>query len=63
MYSFQNDGTLIQGTDNLLTHTTSYYKNLFGAGEGDKMSLDPLIWTEEERLSLEDNQSLDEPFS
>jgi hypothetical protein len=35
---------------------------LFGFGEGDKMSLDPLIWIAEEKLSQEDNQILDEPF-
>jgi mannosylglycoprotein endo-beta-mannosidase len=55
MYSLQNDGTLIQGTDSLLTHATSYYKSLFGAGEGNRLSLDPLIWAEGERLPLEDN--------
>jgi hypothetical protein len=63
MYSLQNDGTLIQGTDSLLTHATYYYKSLFEAGESNRLSLDPLIWAEGERLSLEDNQSLDEPFS
>jgi hypothetical protein len=56
MYSLKNDGVLIQVIDNLLTHATSYYKTLFGYGEGDKMSLDPMIWTVEEKLSEEDNQ-------
>jgi hypothetical protein len=63
MYSHKHNDILIEGTDNLLKHATDYYKNLFGPGEGNKMSLDPNIWSIDERLSVEDNCILDEPFS
>jgi hypothetical protein len=36
---------------------------LFGPGEGNKMSFEPEIWNENEKLSIYDNLSLDEPFS
>jgi hypothetical protein len=55
--------SFIEGTDNLLKHATDYYKILFGLGEGNKMSLDSNIWSIGERLSVEDNCVLDEPFS
>jgi hypothetical protein len=63
MYSLKHNDILIEGTDNLLKHATDYYKNLFGPGEGNKMSLDPNIWSIDERLCVEDNCILDEPFS
>jgi hypothetical protein len=62
MYSLKHNDIVIEGTYNLLKHATDYYKILFGPGEGNKMSLDPNIWSIDEKLLLEDTYILDETF-
>jgi mannosylglycoprotein endo-beta-mannosidase len=63
MYSLKKDDIRIQGTANLLTHATEYYKMLFGPGEGNLMQLADSVWSVQEKLSDEDNMKLNEPFS
>jgi hypothetical protein len=45
MYSPKDIDLVIQGTENMLTHAKDYYRNFFGYGEGDQMSLDPNNWS------------------
>jgi hypothetical protein len=63
MYSLKKDDIHIQGTADLLTHATEYYKMLFGPGEGNLMQLADSVWSVQEKLSDEDNIKLTEPFS
>jgi hypothetical protein len=63
MYSLKKDDIHIQGTADLLTHATEYYKMLFGPGEGNLMQLADSVWSRQEKLSVEDNMVLNEPFS
>jgi mannosylglycoprotein endo-beta-mannosidase len=63
MYSLKKDDIHIQGTADLLTHATEYYKMLFGPGEGNLMQLADSVWSVHEKLSVEDNVKLNEPFS
>jgi hypothetical protein len=63
MYSLKKDDIHIQGTADLLTHATEYYKMLFGPREGNLMQLADSVWSVQEKLSDEDNIKLNEPFS
>jgi hypothetical protein len=46
-----------------LEHATYYYKHLFGLSKGNNMAMDASILSKEEKLSEEDNENLNEPFS
>jgi hypothetical protein len=48
----------IEGTDNLVNHATSFYKNLFGPTPGNLIDIDENMWDDSERLSEEDNLDL-----
>jgi hypothetical protein len=41
----------VSGTENLLQHATTYYKNLFEKGNGDAFELDSDLWHVEERVT------------
>jgi hypothetical protein len=62
MYSLKKDDLNIQGTSALLDHATYYYTMLFSPWEGNRMALDANIWTEWEKLTMEDNEKLKELF-
>jgi hypothetical protein len=47
----------------LREHVTSYYKQLFGSAEVANMQLDPDLWSDDQKISLEDNEFLTRPFS
>ena len=53
----------IEGTDNLITHATEFYKDLFGPAQGNQFHLDPDAWSEDERLSEDDNRDLCREFT
>ena len=53
----------IEGTDNLLTHATSFYKELFGPARGNMFHLSPEACSEEEKLNEEDNVLLTSEFT
>jgi hypothetical protein len=46
-----------------LKHATSYYKSLFGPGEGDAIDVDPSLWHEESKVNMQENYELTKPFS
>ena len=57
------DEATIEGTDNLITHATSFYKDLFGPAPGNLFHLNPDTWTDDEKLSGEDNRDLCREFT
>lgn len=48
----------IEGTDNLIAHATDYYKELFGPAPWNQFSLDPDMWSVDEKLNDADNADL-----
>jgi hypothetical protein len=63
MFSLKENDILIEGTDNLISHTTAYYKNLFGPAPGNILDFDASMWKPHEKLSEEENSILTRPFS
>jgi hypothetical protein len=63
MFSLQNGTKLIHGTDALLAHATSFYKELFGPQQMSSARLATNVWSDEECLSETDRAELDKPFT
>jgi hypothetical protein len=63
MFSLKENDILIEGTDNLISHATAYYKNLFGLAPGNILDFDANMWKPHEKLSEEENLILTRPFS
>ena len=61
--SMEDEGRTIEGDAELLAHATDYYKNLFGPEIGNSFPLDPALWQEEEKVNMEENDMLPQPFS
>jgi mannosylglycoprotein endo-beta-mannosidase len=59
---FTNEGEEIRGDENLIKHATEYYKNLFGPRQGNTVPLDPGLWKDGEKVTVEDNIELVKPF-
>jgi hypothetical protein len=51
MFSLQNGPNLVQGTTDMLSHATAFYKNLFLVEEMSHTRLRDDVWSEYERLS------------
>jgi hypothetical protein len=62
IYSLQDGDRNVTGDEELLKHVTEFYKNLFGPGVGDMLTLDPELWAEEDKVTLGENQELTRPF-
>jgi SAM-dependent methyltransferase len=63
MHSLKDNGLVIEGTDNLIDHATTYYKNLFGPAPGNIFSFNHDMWKPHEKLNDADNEILRKPFS
>ena len=63
MYSLHDGQMEIQGTGDLLSHATDYYRKLFGTGEGDLMQFRADVWSVEECLNLDEVEELIKPFT
>jgi len=61
--SLEENGEVITETESLKTHITKYYKNLFGSEPQSKIRLDPNIWGEDNRVTVEENEELTKPFT
>jgi len=61
--SFKKDDEIIEGTPNLISHATEYYKELFGPAIGNQFQLDSDLWGENELVSEDDNILLTKSFS
>jgi hypothetical protein len=62
IYNMEKGDTAIQGEE-ILAHATDYCKNLFGPSEKPLFNLDSDCWTQEERVTEEENEHLTKPFS
>jgi hypothetical protein len=62
LFSLQDGGTTVVGTENLLTRATAYYKSLFGPGNGNAFELESDLWDDDKQVSSEDNPGLVRPF-
>jgi hypothetical protein len=63
LFSLQNGTELIQGTDALLAHATSFYKDLFGPQQMSSARLAANVWSADECLNDTDRDELDKPFT
>jgi mannosylglycoprotein endo-beta-mannosidase len=63
IFALQDGETLVEGDQNLLKLATKYYKELFGPVESHNIPLDPSLWTQDEKVSSDDNEFLTKPFS
>jgi hypothetical protein len=63
MFSLQNGNEIIQGTSDLLTHATSFYKELFGPQQMSTARLAANVWSNEECLNDSDRFELDRSFT
>ena len=63
LHSLEDNGTLVEGTDNRLQIATDYYKNLFGPAPGNVFSISHELWSQDEVLCEDDNIDLTRPFS
>jgi hypothetical protein len=61
-FSLQNGDQMISGTEQLLLHVITFYKDLFGPGEGNAFNLDPGLWPAEEMITSQGNSELTKPF-
>jgi hypothetical protein len=50
-----DNGSIIEGTVNLVKHSTDYYKNLFGPAPGNLFHIDKNLWDPKENLNDDDN--------
>jgi hypothetical protein len=63
MFSLNDNGVNIEGTDKLIEHATSYYKNLFGPAPGNIFPIDHDAWGRHEKLDDGDNEVLSKHFT
>jgi hypothetical protein len=54
---------MIEGDENLLSHATKYYSDLFGPGVDHNIHMDQSLWANLETVSESDNEDLCKPFS
>jgi hypothetical protein len=47
----------------MLTHAVEFYKNLFGSEQESGVKLDEELWSREDRVTLQENDLLEAPFS
>lgn len=63
MHSLEDGEVIIEGTKDLLTHVTHYYKNLFGPAPGNLFQISNSLWGVNDTVTAEDNQVLTKPFT
>jgi hypothetical protein len=63
MFSLMNGSEQIQGTADLLTHATAFYKDLFGPQQMSHTRMRDGIWSEFECLNAEYRAEMDKPFT
>ena len=63
IFSLQFEERIIEGDDNIIKHATKYYKNLFGTGDKPNLQFNPECWTDEEKVSLEEDDMLGSKFT
>jgi hypothetical protein len=61
--SLEKDGEMIEGDENLLSHATEYYSDLFGPGVDHNIHMNQSLWATLETISESNNKDLCKPFS
>lgn len=61
--SLMDGDSIIEGDENMLAYATQYYKELFGPASGNAFPVDPNMWNPEEKVDIESNGLLSQPFS
>jgi hypothetical protein len=62
IFQIENADTILQ-KEEILGHAIEYYKTLFGPSEKPLFDLDPDYWSQEEKVTEEENEALTKPFS
>jgi hypothetical protein len=63
IFSLQDGSNTIQRTPDLLNHATLFYKSLFAPQVSNNIKLRDDVWDTEEKLSKEERNNLDSPFT
>ncbi|XP_066396066.1 uncharacterized protein [Miscanthus floridulus] len=61
--SLEEDEEVLTETESLKIHITNYYKKLFGSEPQSNIRLDPNLWSEDFRITMEENEELTKPFT
>jgi mannosylglycoprotein endo-beta-mannosidase len=61
--SLEDGQRTISDSDELKVHITQFYKNLFGSEPDPVVHLNEEFWSDGDRVSVEDNVALTQPFS
>jgi len=57
-----SDG-IVEDNALMLTHAVEFYKNLFGSEQESGVRLDEDFWSSEDRVTIQENELLEAPFS
>jgi hypothetical protein len=63
IFSLKHGDSVVQGDEDLLSHATEFYKNLFGPVEDRGVRLSADVWSSEERLNDTDRENLSRRFT
>jgi hypothetical protein len=63
IYSLEENGNTITETDGMLKHAMQFYKTLFGKEARVNIKLGVEFWSDEEKISLEENEILEVAFT
>jgi hypothetical protein len=62
IYSLKDGDSYVSGNADLTTLATNYYRSLFGPGVGNVFEVDSNLWSEEENVTVVENEELIKPF-
>jgi hypothetical protein len=62
IYSLKDGDSYVSGNADLTTLATNYYRSLFGPGVGNVFEVDSNLWSEEEKVTVVENEELIKPF-
>jgi hypothetical protein len=63
IFNLEKDGERIDKDEDIISHATGYYKELFGPSDSPMFSLDSECWEQEEKVIEEENATLTRKFT
>jgi hypothetical protein len=63
IFNLEKDGERIDKDEDIISHATGYYKELFGPSDSPMSSLDSECWEQEEKVIEEENATLTRKFT
>jgi hypothetical protein len=63
IFNLEHDSNILEKDEDILTHATNYYRELFGPSESPVFHLDPNCWGPKEKVTQEENEKLVSPFT